>query len=204
MDKPVSCKFIPERQTSLLFFKDKEAEEYCVRGALCFPVLVDAPGGRDVVGYALVGCQDVKGGAVHVFEQKDFTVIDHIVKDGRIQHTGLSQWLNKVWSKYYCRKFFFSQDYELSKKYRLDIHRSVMVEPKPVMIEIETHDDYEMQHTIWSYVKTARVIMEAGSVLFQKLQQLKQGDKQVHPAIYALQVLLCGFDRFPYRKKEIE
>jgi hypothetical protein len=77
-----------------------------------------------------------------------------------------------------------------------------MVQPKPEMIEIEGYGEADMQHVIWSYIKTKRIVIEAGSVLINALKQLKQGDKDVHPSIYALQVLLCGMDRFPYRKKE--
>lgn len=205
MDKPTGCQFIPERQTSILFFEDKDAGEYMVRGSVCFPILIDVPSSntKDIVGYALLGCQNVETGVVHIFEQQEFSTIDHIITDQRITHKGLNVWFNMCWSKYFGRKFFYAQDYELCRKYRLDIHRSAMLNPKPEMIEIETHDSADMQHFIWSYIKNVRLVYESGSVLHNLLAQMKTNDKVTHPAIYALQVLLCAYDRFPYRKKEI-
>lgn len=211
MIKPLSCSFNQENQTSILFFQEEDGQragEYLVRGAVCFPIMIESPGARegerlhDIVGFALLACQDVKTGVVTIFEQQEFAVIDHIIRDQRIEHKGLSVWFNQCWSRYFGRKYFyFHKDHEYARKFRLDIHRSVMIQPKPEMIELEIYDDSELNHVIWSYVKTQRLVYEKDSPLHIQMKILKDSDKIVHPAIYALQVLLCGLDRFPYRKR---
>lgn len=202
MDKPYNRHYNIEQSTVTLYYKDASHGEYCVRGGICFPMYVEYPK-PDVFGYAVLGCQDIKTGLVTIFEQQAFEVIDNIVKDGEILHEGIASWLNMCWSRYYGRKFFFAQDYELSRKYRLDIHRSPMIQPKPEIIEIEAYDEADMRHIIWHYVKMRKVKYEKGSELHKVLDVMKHGDKIVHPAVHALQMLLCGIDRFPYRKKEI-
>jgi len=211
VNKPVSCSFNQDRQTSTLFFVDeagKRAGEYYVRGSVCFPLMIESPGARDgarlhdIVGFALLACQDVETGVVTVFEQQEFAVIDHIIRDSEIAYTGLCTWFNECWSRYFCRKYFyFHRDHEYARKFRLDIHRSMMIAPKPEMIELEIYDDSELNHVIWSYVKTQRLVYERDSTIHVQMKQLRDGDKAIHPAIYALQVLLCGLDRFPYRKR---
>ena len=201
MQKPYNRHFNAEQGTSLLYFKDAERGEYYVRGGICFPMFVDGTP-PDVFGYAVLGCQDINTGVVSIFEHQPYHVIDNIVENGEILHQGLASWFNLCWSRYYGRKFFYSQDYETSRKYRLDIHRSGMIQPKPEIIEIESYDEADRQHIVWSYVKMNRLRFEANSTIHIKLENMKRGDKTPHPAIYALQVLLCGIDRFPYRKKE--
>lgn len=206
MEKPYNRHYNTEQQTTILYFKDRGDMECRVRGGICFPMLVENPEPGvygDVYGYAVVGCEDINTGIVHIFEYKKFHVIDNIVEDNKIIHEGVSSWFNMCWAKYYCRKFFYSQDYELSRKYRLDIHRSPMIQPKPEIIEIESYDEADRQHIIWSRVKTRKIRYESNSELYRLLELMKKGDKTVRPEIYALQVLLCGIDRYPFRKREV-
>lgn len=201
MQKPYDRHFNAEQQTSLLYFKDEPKSENFVRGGICFPMYVNQQPAPDVFGYAILGCQDINTGIVTLYEAQKFSTIDNIVEDGEIRHKGLSSWLNMCWSRYYGKKFFYSQNYELSRKYRLDIHRSIMIQPKPEIIEIESYDEADRKHIIWSYIKNRKLRFERDSDIHRLMEAMKQGDKTIHPAIYALQVLLCGLDRFPYRKR---
>lgn len=208
MNRPINCLAELEHKTSILYFPDDTAGEYYMRGALCFPILVPKPGARpdeshmDIEGFALVAGQNVKTKVVHIFEQTTFNIIDPIVEGNIIRFPGLARWFNQNWTSYYARKYFWRQDYETAKKYRLDIHRSKHIEPKPTLIEVVTYDNDDMSHLIWQYVKLGRLVFEKYSPIHSALKTLQQGDtKHTIPAIYALQVLLCGLDRNPYHER---
>lgn len=205
MEKPYNRHFNTEQQTTILYFKEREDMECRVRGGICFPMFVENPEPGvygDVYGYVVLGCEDINTGIVYIFEHKPFHVVDNIVEDSKIIHEGISSWLNMCWSRYYCRKFFYSQEYELSRKFRLDIHRSPMIQPKPEIIEIEAYTEPDRQRIIWERIKTKTIRYEKDSDIHRLIGLMRRGDKTVRPEIYALQVLLCGLDRFPYRKRE--
>lgn len=203
MDRPYNRHFNAEQGTSILYFQGEDVPdvEAYVRGGICFPMFVETPT-PDVFGFAVLGCQDIKTGIVTIYEQRQFAVVDNIIEDSKILHEGIASWFNQCWTKYYGRKFFYAQDFETTRKYRLDISRSVMIQPKPEIIELETYENTDMLHILWHYVKMGKVRYESGSALHALLKDMQHGTKVVHPAIHALQMLLCGIDRFPYRKKE--
>jgi hypothetical protein len=205
VEKPTNAHFNLEHKTSLLFFEDGKSGEYYVRGSVCFPMLVEHMVNGKVImeidGFSMLAAQDVESKAVYIFEQQPFNIIDPIIEDGVIKHQGIARWFNRNWNIYYGRKYFYSDNFETAKKYRLDISRSKQIEPKPQLIEIITYQDEDMVHLIWQYMKLKRLFYEAGSTVHKALKDLNQTDKKVPPVIFALQLLLCGLDRHPYRVK---
>lgn len=205
MRKPIERHYNEKNDTTVLFFSEtEEGNEYYVRGGICFPITFERAGVRDVQGCALLGGQDVRTKIITIFEQIEFVTIDNIIDDKTqmIEYYGLGSWLNKAWARYYARKFFYNQPFETAKKYRLEIIRSKMINPKPYLISVPFIDDDEAHHVIWKQVKTKRIKMKEGSILHEQLGVVKGGDKQMLPAVYALACLLIGIERFPYRKKD--
>jgi hypothetical protein len=203
MQRPSKVHYNLEENTSILFFPDGTTGEYSVRGSLCFPILVENPvqHSHELVGYALLACQDVSSKVVTVFEQRSFTNIDPIVEDNIIKHDGLARWFNMNWNMYFGRKYYFQAESEITRKYRLDVSRSAMIEPKPSLIEVHIYENDNMNNLIWQYLKRGLLRFENKSPLHECLKSLQEGSKSVPPAILALQLLLCGIDRYPYKKR---
>ena len=62
MDKPTNVLAELEHKTSILYFADETSAEYHMRGAICFPVLVermiDGKLSQDIEGFALMAGQE--------------------------------------------------------------------------------------------------------------------------------------------------
>jgi len=118
MDKPRKATFNAKRETSTLYFKDfDDSREFYLRGGVCWPE-------GDSDGFALLGGQNVKGNRVHIFEELEFVTVDDIIQDGQIRYHGLSSWLNRAWSKYFAKLYFWEQPQDLHKRFSLQVYRS--------------------------------------------------------------------------------
>jgi len=202
MQKPNNRHANLKRGTSTLYFKDKNPAEYRMRGGVCFPMMIHSGGRTDIQGFILMSGQNIKTKQVVIFEQRDFVVVEPILGDNQlIEFPGIETWLNMCFSRYFARQFFWNQDFELAKKYRLEIIRSQMIEPKPRMMEILWTDEKEAMSVIWKYIKLGMIAWDAGSILDRALEQVKNDDKDMLPAVYALAVLLSGIERFPYKER---
>lgn len=171
-----------------------------MRGGICWPVAVETSGGTDVQGYAVLVGQDVKTKICWVFEQRDFVTVDHIIEDTKITYPGVSTWFNDCWSRYFGDKFYWNQDDELTRSYRIDVWRSDMIKPKPSLIEISWPDDRSVLHLVWKMVKTRKIRFDDGSMLHRQLGDAKKDDKKLKPAVHALSCALAGILRYPFRE----
>ena len=190
------------RKTSVLFFPDSaEGREFYMRGAVCWPTLVDREdGSQDVQGYALMAGLEVATGFVQVFEETDFVTVEHILTPEQIiQHKGLAPWLNTNWSRYYGDTYFWRQGDELTRKYRLEVVRSPWCRPKPHFVEVEWQDEAEARQLVWRYVKLRRLGVARNGKLASAMQAAKMDKGAAAPALHALQCLLAGLERYPWR-----
>ena len=206
MQKPVKVHYDQDRQTSLLFFGDASIDptEYSMRGGMCWPKTVVFDVGVEVEGFVLLAGINVKTREVRVFEQKSFVVVENIVgEDGTIEHQGIEQWLNTCWTRYFATKYYWFQDRELTKKYRLEVLRSMAIQPKPQFIRVELSKDKEIPiHTIWKFMGVDKLKIERNSMLWKALELARKGQKDTLPAVHALTVLLEGIERYPYKEPE--
>lgn len=201
MNKPTRRTYDKHRKTSWLFFDDAEPMEVYVKGGICFPEKYKTSEGIKTNGYAVLGCQDIKTQKVYIFEQMSWVTIDDILEDesNQIKWEGLSHWFNKCWTEYFGSNFYFCQEDELTKRYRIQISRSPMINPKPVMIETIAEKRENIIGNIWHWVMTERVRMQE-SELHAHLIMTKEDDTQFFPAVHALGCCLMAFERSPWRE----
>jgi hypothetical protein len=206
--KPVSRILNDDKSVTLYFeFDDEEMRypqaEFDIRGGICFPTeFKDEHGNFDIQGFAVLVAMDIEKKIFWVFEERSFIVIDNILNnDQMIECHGIASWFNSCWSQYYCRKYYWHQDNELVKQYRLEIGRSEMIQPKPILIEIPWGNDSDARHFVWKSVKSKKLRCQKGTELYRQLEYAKKGDKQTYPAVHALQCALMGMERFPFRKR---
>ena len=198
MDKPRKATYNAKRQTSTLYFKDfDDSREFYMRGGVCWPE-------GDAEGFALLGGQNVNGNRVHVFEEMEFATIDDIRNsDQSIKYHGLASWLNRCWSKYFARLYFWNQPQAIHDRFRLQVYRSGSIEPKPGFIEIDLGKDHE-RPLVADFVRTGRLVIGKDSELARQLEVSRHDDKAELPAVKALGRLLAGLQRSPFVNHHIE
>ena len=174
-----------------------------MRGGICFPFKYQSLKGIENHAYAVIAGQDLKTGIVHVFEQINWVTIDDILsKDikNSIKYPGLSHWLNMAWNKYFIQTFYFNQPDELSRRFRLQILRSLMISPKPRFVEVSINNKDDLLSAIWHRIKTGQLEIEKDSQIANILKETMVEDKELFPQIHALGCCLLGFEQYPWRK----
>ena len=116
----------------------------------------------------------------------------------KIKYPGLSHWFNEMWNKYFIRKYFFHQPEELSRRFRLQMRRSPMIDPKPRLIEMEVVDKEDMVSVMWHWIKTGKIEISKESEVAINLQEMgKDSSQDMTPAIHALGCCLIGIEKYP-------
>lgn len=214
IEKPRTAIYNQDRSVTLYFDFDEEElrypqAEFDIRGGICWPVTYRKDGYIDSQGYIVVAGKNLETGVITIFEQKDFIVVEPIINQDTqiIEYPGISNFINSAFSKYYCRKYYWHQNLELSKKWRLDVSRSPMIEPKPTLIEIPWGEDQDADHLIFLMIKRRLLRHDPNAELYNQLQAVKQDYKkktnQILPAVRSLQCVLMAMERFPFRRKEM-
>lgn len=212
IEKPRTAILNDDQSVTLYFdFDDEELKypqaEFDIRGGICWPVTFRKDGYVDSQGYILVAGKNLRTGVVTIFEQQQFLVVEPIINPETqvIDYPGISNFINNAFSNYYCRKYYWHQNWEFSKKWRLDVLRSPAIEPKPQLVEVPWGEDSDAEHLIWAIIKQRLLRHDRNAELYNQLQHIKQDDKksQILPAVRALQCVLMGVERFPLRKKVV-
>ncbi len=207
MIKPQKAHFNIERGTVNLYFpRDPKTgeipwSEYYLKGGICFPIPIQSQeGDTDVQGYVLMAGVDQISKVITIFEEIPFLVINNIVAlDGTLEFKGVGPEFNRIWAKYYAKDYYFHQHLEAKKQYLLEILRTRSIEPKPAFIEVPWDTVEEAMHIVWKNIKTGKLRYQKDGQLHRELGKVEKGDKEIFPSVYALQVLLAGLERFPYR-----
>lgn len=214
IEKPCSAILNNDRSATLYFDLDDENNlypqaEFDVRGGICWPVTYKLDGAIDSSGYILVAGLNLEKNVITIFEQQAFMVVEPIIDPDtqQITYQGISNFMNNAFSTYFCGKYYWHQNFELTKKWRLDVLRSPAIAPKPNLVEVPWGDDRDADHLIWSVIKMRRLRQDLTADLAKQLEDVKlkpKGTRDILPAVRALQCVLMGFQRFPLRRKSYE
>ena len=196
LGRPYIKSYDVERKISELFFQKDQAVpsgEYYLRGGICFPVIND----DGISGYATMCGKHLGSGVIYVLEEQEFCTIDHIKSQtGRIEFKGLSTWFNDCWTNYFADSYYYHQDYETCKKYRLQVIRSIMINPKPHFIEIKWQDADQAMHTIFEKDMLNQLKYSSKGKIYQEMQEYNATPDEKYPALHALKCALAGYDRY--------
>lgn len=203
--KPIHRTFDSHRKTSMLFFKDEPAIECYIKAGICFPMTYDSGVGIQNSGFAVMGAQDIRTKYIYVFEQMEWVTIDDIIaEDNTIRYRGLSHFFNQIWTEYFGEAYYFNQPDELSRRFRLQILRSKMVNPKPRFVEVPIQSQDDLLNIIWYQTKKQGMEIDKTSKLATALTEMQKNDKNLWPATYALGCMLMAFERFPWREPSFQ
>ena len=184
-----------ERGTTSLYFGAYEYTECYVRGAVCWPE-------KDQLGFALLGCQDIKTKKIRIYEQTNFLTIENILnEDQQFESYGLLNFFNKGWARYYAEKYFWNQSKNLHKMFRTEVSRSWEVKPKPIFVRIDSADGGI--YLIENHLTSKKLTFDEGSELHNQLKLLRTSEGVVSPAARALGTLLEGYARWPFRRHNV-
>lgn len=211
--KPDNAIYNPSRGTSTLIFNQDgdfpKHEEYYIRGGICWPMSYKEGGEIKSSGFIILGGVNCATGKIVIFEQTNFVTVNPFVRDNIIENNGVIRWFNDNWNKYFSNTYYWNQSKELNKKFRADIRRSEMIQPKPMFKRVSWGNDEDALHRLWVHIKSGKNNTYFGkkvddngnpTVLYQKISDLHKGEKDIHPAIRALMCLIIGFDSFPWIK----
>ena len=198
MNKPRKATYNQKRETSTLYFKDfDDNREFYMRGGVCWPE-------GDSDGFAIMAGQQIGNDQIYVFEQIEFATIEDIRdKSQIIKYHGLASWLNRCWSKYFGRRYFWNQPQAIHDRFRLQVYRSGSIEPKPGFIEIDLGKDEE-HPLVADFVRAGRLVIGKDSELARQLEVARHDEKTELPAVRALGRLLAGLQRYPFVRGHVE
>lgn len=215
MNKPYEAQYNHHRETTTLYFRGDSGEpfeeEYYMRGGVCWPLSHRIEGRLDMSGYIIMGGVNTRTGKVVVFEQRKFDIIENMFSNNVVQRIGLVSWLNNNWKTYYADTYYWNQGEETTKKYRLQIINSAMIEPKPYFVPVHWDNDDDALSDVWRYSKLGKEKFYPGkkfeendqgeqvpSILYTQLAALKSGQKEIHPSVRALMCFVSGIERYPW------
>lgn len=191
--------------TSMYEFKaqdDIHTGRFYPKGSVCWPILNEVTGVSE--GFVICAAQQILSGTVVIFESGPFRTVDHIVEpDGKIKVEGLSAWFPAVWAKYNCISFYRSGNDETHRQFFMQVLRSEMIKPSPHFPEVPMIDQADAQHILFSWKTRGKISMDPDCRLHDDLTQWENTGRKVKLAsVMALTTLVCGLERYPWRKQE--
>ncbi len=182
-----------ERGTAQIFFTDAKPREMFVRGSIAWP---EGSNG----GVALVAGQDIKSREVILLGEFEFWSVEHFFEDDQLKFRGLSQFLNQNWQDFYCNHYYDHQPFEVRDRYYIQILKSKMINPKPVIVNVKYTDDKIADNILNEYLHLQRFIAPRDSLVFRHL--MTRGSKDEKSGVHALRCLLGGFEFSGWRDPE--
>jgi len=196
MKKPLKAKLNNFHHSVELFFENS-IEEYSIRGAIVWPESITQT--MAVEGMAIIAGQNLQNLQITVFEQFPFFHVDLRIMAGGEMVAGLGPWFNEMLKQYGCRSYFWVGNKMVHRRYRTEIMRAAMIEPKPLFIEIPFAQDKNEGNTlILEKAREKKFLLENDSVIMKQLR-MDSPDPRNQYGIQALRVLLAGYEKYPWR-----
>ncbi len=173
---------------------------YQVAGGICWPLLVNGL----FTGAVLIAGRLVDDGRIFVFEQREFSSIDHLYgPDREITLEGLASDFPRWWATYFMRRFYWFQTDEWHKTFRRRVRESPLIEPHPSMVQLHWSDEAHVSLVISDATAQGRLLFKGGGVLESQLDQFQADpDMGPFPAVHALGCLLTGLARKRFPSQE--
>lgn len=205
IQRPLNAYYDKTNRISKLKFPDGENGEYLMRGGICWPVYDPTQG--SIEGFALLAGQNIRSKIITVFEQTNFVSVDHVLgKDGFVEYTGLCSFFNMCWTSYFANSYFIAcqQGVDLNHRYRLQVLRSNMTEPKPALIEVNIFSASQASQLIFEKIAQKTLRHKSEDRLHVALTTFSIDSERMTPAIQALATCLFGIEQMPYRERRME
>lgn len=171
--------------------------DYLMRGGICWPI--STPEGWQ--GAALVTGRHEETGAIYVLEEKPFVCIDHIVlPGGALDHEGLAPWFSEMWGTWFCLTYYWNQDTATKRQYVRDVLRSPMVEPKPVIPQVQWQDWESALSQVFLLDAQGRLVYRRAGMVVDAMEvyraSLVNPRPEILPALHALVCAVTGLAKF--------
>jgi len=187
-----------DKTVTMEFSEDQSLNgEYQVRGSVCWPIL-DVKTGV-MTGAFLVAGRRCDDNVVYIFKSTSFTNVDPIQDvGGKILYDGCARWLSHMWTRFCAYRYFWHQAFVIHARWRREVHSSAMIRPKPTFIEVECDNVNLIQSIIWEKLHAGRLVY--GTDIKEAVDVYQVNPEAEIPEVLALQTLLVGYDKFPFRR----
>jgi len=212
VDKPINAEFDVNTALTRLFFEQAKRVPviHYVIGAISWPM------GR-YPGYMIVVAQNRKAWQrpYVVYCEYPFWTVESYDGD-----PGLWWHLKESWLKYFCNRYYYIGEQKVHQRYRTQIQRSKLINPKPVFIESPyiKRDKLDADNLILEYLGSPAKLRIDGTREFSEKEQKKYNNiggplhKQMEsvisgsvredddslPGIQALRAVIMAVERHPY------
>jgi len=180
-----------------------------MRGAVVWPFAVPKLQ-YQILGYALVAGFNVRSAKVTIFEAMPFFDVAHSIRKNKegmqaVAAEGLCAFTNRAWSTYYCDTYYYNDRKDTHKRNALKCSRMAEVEPKPHFIKLHWDEKAQADHELLSAIQT-RSLYHDDDILDDEIETYAPDCKEadVHPAVKAVRILLCGLAKYPFRKRDAD
>ncbi len=200
--KPGMAKLNKDRGTTFLTFTDQEFNgEYAFKGAICWPVTTELFGETAVYGFVLMAGQNLRTKIVYIFEDRVFSTVGSAIAPGNVFLPGIESFFNRCWTRYYATNFYFGgQPAQTAQKYRLQVSRNEMVQPKPSFIEIEGFEPEQALTTALQNNRAGTLRARPGGDLQKQIGFVQMRDKAMVPGLHALECVSAAYEQYPWRE----
>jgi len=190
-----------KRQTTTLITGKKVLGEFYIRGGICWPIAVNRGDSTAITGFAILLGLDIETEKAYVFEERSFVCIDHVLTEkGAIEYEGISAWFNMCWQRYFGQKFYYHQEPLTHRKFRAQVQKSTMIQPKPRFIQAKWQNDAQAAHTYWERQNLNRIFYRKDEELHKSLQNYDVDPSRPNPAAHALLAALVGLDHHRWKE----
>ena len=200
-----------ERRTTLLYGKKGPIGEFFIRGGISWPTAVPFEDSFITQGYAILGAYDVKKKTLHIVEQIEFKTVEPVLAPKGVEtangliEEGISAWLNNNWSRWYAGTYYWeggTGQYPYTP-YLIDIfdaQSAKRIQPNIGFIQVHWADEYEAQDLIWKHIMLRSDLGVPNTLLHKQIKILRPDNDEHLSAVHALQCLLAGMHRYPWRE----
>ena len=186
IERPISAKINPHRDTVRLFFENTESSEFYIRGAVAWPEGTDP-------GFAVLGAQEIKTKIIWVFEGYEFFSIAPIFQQDKKAYNGFADFFTKIWTMYSCFTLFWRQAHDVHQRYALKCYELPTIQPKPEFIRTPYTEDITAENLFKEMAAKGQFKASKQCELYQNIV-----DPDKTAAKHALICLLAGFEYLPW------
>ena len=189
----------PTRNTIRVWHTDGPPNEYRMYGGICWPFEEHSGVRINFEGHAVVCGLEVRTKDVHVFSHTEFSTVDpQKDKNQVVIQEGVAQWLNRMWSEWYCLSYYWHGNAMTSRNYRIAVSRSPWCRPKPQLIEAKWQEDEYANFLLLNAMSLKK--FSGPNELISPISMQKNLDKKLHPPRHAILCAMIGMETHPWKE----
>lgn len=200
--RPDRAHYDVDRRILVAEYGKRTVDLYC-RGGICWPRRTATTSGARIEGYAVLLALDIRDRIAYAVEHTTFWSVDPWVDadTGRVDHEGLSPWLNGCWTHWYADTYARHEDAEQHRRFLRMVLASPLIAHPPYFPEVHWADDASADLTVDDWRENGRLYVTDGSDLQAAVNVYRvQPGREAPPAVHALRCAVADLEYRGYRE----